>query len=190
MAFEFIPQPIPDVILIKPKVFADDRGFFMETYKRSDFESHGIPFDFRQDNHSKSARGVLRGLHYQLDPVSQGKLVRVVKGRVFDVAVDLRKGSPWFGKSVCVTLDSDSKEMLWVPPGFAHGFCTLEDDTEFLYKTTGEYSPEHERGILFSDSTVAVPWPIPLEEAQLSARDQKLPAFSDAEMNFQYQDGK
>ena len=186
MPFEFERQAIPDVILVKPRVFGDDRGFFMESYKKSEFEANGIGWDFWQDNHSKSDRGVLRGLHYQLNPAAQGKLVRVVKGSVFDVAVDIRKGSPTFGKYVSVTLTEESREMFWVPPGFAHGFVALENGTEFLYKTTGEYSPAHDRGIYFADPEIAIQWPIDAKEVSLSDKDKNAPALKDAEINFEY----
>lgn len=187
MPFVFEPQSIPEVILIKPRVFGDDRGFFMETYKRSDFEANGISFDFLQDNHSRSDRGVLRGLHYQLEPVSQGKLVRVVRGSVFDVAVDIRKSSPTFGKYVSATLNSDQKEMFWIPPGFAHGFLSLEDGTEFLYKTTGQYSPEHERAIRFDDPAIGIDWPLSGNDLILSDKDRQAPLLGDAEINFHFE---
>ncbi len=134
MPFSFKRLEIPDVILVEPKVFGDERGFFMETYKASEFKKNGIEYDFVQDNHSKSQKGVLRGLHYQLRPMEQGKLVRCVRGRIWDVAVDIRKGSPWFGKWVAVELSEENKLMFWVPPGFAHGFVALEDGTEVIYQ--------------------------------------------------------
>lgn len=182
---EFIKTAIPDVILIKPKVFGDERGFFLESYKKSLFHAHGITEEFIQDNHSKSAKGVLRGLHYQLDPNAQGKLVRCVSGSVFDVAVDIRKGSPTFGKWVGYELSEENKQMLWIPAGFAHGFVTLEDNTEFLYKTTGEYAPECDRGIRFDDPEIGIVWP-KLDSLLLSDKDQKQPCLQDAEINFIY----
>ena len=151
---EFIKTFIPEVILVKPKVFGDERGFFMESYRKSLFQANGIAPEFIQDNHSKSTKGVLRGLHYQLDPKAQGKLVRCVSGAVFDVAVDIRRGSPTFGKWVGYELSAENKCMLWIPAGFAHGFVTLEDNTEFLYKTTGEYAPECDRGIKYDDPEI------------------------------------
>ncbi len=182
MPFKFTRLEIPDVILVEPVVFGDERGFFMETYKASDFKANGIPFDFVQDNHSKSQKGVLRGLHYQLNPKAQGKLVRCVKGKIWDVAVDIRKGSPWFGKWVAVELSEENKLMLWIPPGFAHGFVALEDDTEVIYKVTAEYAPELDRGILWCDPELGIDWPI--KEPILSEKDAKLPKLKDAENNF------
>ena len=184
MPFSFKPLEIPDVILVEPKVFGDQRGFFMETYKKSDFKENGIPYEFVQDNHSKSQRGVLRGLHYQLYPRAQGKLVRCVRGRIWDVAVDIRKGSPWFGKWVAVELSEENKLMLWVPPGFAHGFVALEDDTEVMYKVTDEYAPDLDRGIIWNDPDLAIDWPI--KDPILSDKDRSLPSFNEAENNFVY----
>lgn len=182
---EFIKTAIPEVILLKPKVFGDERGFFMESYKKSLFHANGITEEFIQDNHSKSAKGVLRGLHYQLDPKAQGKLVRCVKGAVFDVAVDIRHGSPTFGKWVGYELSEENKQMLWIPAGFAHGFVTLVDNTEFLYKTTGEYAPECDRGIKFDDPEIGIEWP-KLDDLLLSEKDKKQPLLKDAEINFTY----
>lgn len=182
MPFKFTRLEIPDVILVEPVVFGDERGFFMETYKASDFKTNGIPFDFVQDNHSKSQKGVLRGLHYQLNPKAQGKLVRCVRGKIWDVAVDIRKGSPWFGKWVAVELSEVNKLMLWIPPGFAHGFVALKDNTEVIYKVTAEYAPELDRGILWCDPELGIDWPI--KEPILSEKDAKLPRLKDAENNF------
>ncbi len=155
------PTAIPDVLLIEPKVFGDARGFFFESYNRQAFkDATGLDVDFVQDNHSRSAKNVLRGLHYQLPPKAQGKLVRVVQGEVFDVAVDLRKSSPTFGRWVGDMLSAENKRQLWIPPGFAHGFLTLSDTAEFLYKTTDDYSPEHERCILWNDPALGVAWPL------------------------------
>ncbi len=184
MPFIFKRLEIPDVILIEPKVFEDDRGFFMETYKYSEFKKNGIPYEFVQDNHSKSQRGVLRGLHYQLKPMEQGKLVRCIKGRIWDVAVDIRKGSPWYGKWVAVELSEENKLMLWIPPGFAHGFLALADNTEIIYKVTKEYSPEFDRGIIWDDPDLAIDWPI--KNPILSEKDKNLPLLKDAENNFIY----
>ena len=184
MPFTFERLSIPDVILVRPRVFVDDRGFFMESYKASEFKAHGIPFDFVQDNHSLSKKGVLRGLHYQLPPKAQGKLVRCLRGRVWDVAVDLRTGSPWYKKWVAVELSAENKLMLWVPPGFAHGFVALEDETEVFYKVTAEYDPELDRGLFWKDPELAIPWPI--SEPILSEKDQRLPCLAEAEVNFVY----
>ena len=148
MPFRFKRLEIQDVILVEPEVFGDERGFFMETYKDTDFAGFGIKEKFTQDNHSRSAaKGVLRGLHFQQRPVAQAKLVRVIKGSVFDVAVDIRKKSPTYGKWVSAVLSAENKSMLYIPEGFAHGFCTLEEDTEVVYKCTNVYSAEHDRGI-------------------------------------------
>mgnify|MGYP000479335337 FL=1 len=182
---EFIRTAIEDVILVKPKVFGDERGFFMESYRKSLFQANGIVPEFIQDNHSKAAKGVLRGLHYQLDPKAQGKLVRCVSGAVFDVAVDIRRGSPTFGQWFGCELSAENKYMLWIPAGFAHGFVTLEDNTEFLYKTTGEYAPECDRGIKYDDPAIGIEWPV-LGELLLSDKDQKQPLLKDAEINFNY----
>lgn len=183
---EFIRTAIEDVILIKPKVFGDERGFFLESYKKSLFVVNGIDVEFIQDNHSKSSKGVLRGLHYQLDPKAQGKLVRCVTGSVFDVAVDIRHGSPTFGKWVGFELSAENKQMLWIPAGFAHGFVTLEDGTEFLYKTTGEYAPECDRGIKYDDPAIGINWP-QIGELLLSDKDKKQPLLKDADINFVYE---
>ena len=147
MPFEFEPTELKDVILVKPRVFGDSRGFFMETYKKSEFFQYGITTEFVQDNHSKSTRGVLRGLHYQKAPRAQAKLVRCPKGKVFDVAVDIRKDSPDFGKWVGAVLSEENKHMLFIPEGFAHGFVVLSDEAELIYKASDEYSPENYRGI-------------------------------------------
>ncbi len=184
MPFIFKRLEIPDVILIEPKIFEDSRGFFMETYKYSEFKENGIEYEFVQDNHSKSKKGVLRGLHYQLRPMEQGKLVRCIRGRIWDVAVDIRKGSPWYKKWVAVELSEENKLMLWVPPGFAHGFIALEDNTEVIYKVTKEYAPELDRGIIWNDPDIDIKWPI--ENPILSEKDSKLPRLKDAENNFIY----
>lgn len=188
MPFEFMKTEIPDVVLIKPRVFGDERGFFMETYKKSDFEKAGIDTDFVQDNHSKSVKGVLRGLHYQKEPFSQGKLVRCIKGKIFDVAVDIRKGSPTFGKWVGYELSEDNKLMLWIPKGFAHGFLTLSDEAEVIYKVSGgEYSPEHDAGIRWDDPTINIRWPLDkINNIFLSEKDKNLPFLDNADINFVY----
>ena len=174
------PLAIPDVLLIEPQVFGDDRGFFFESFNQERFEKAvGKKINFVQDNHSKSAKGVLRGLHYQLPPKAQGKLVRVIQGEVFDVAVDLRQSSPTFGKWVSEILSSDNKKQMWIPEGFAHGFVTLSDTSEFLYKTTDLYSPEHEECILWNDKNINIKWPFNYEPA-LSKKDCVGKSFSEA----------
>jgi dTDP-4-dehydrorhamnose 3,5-epimerase len=154
-----IPTDIPDVLIIEPKVFGDERGFFYESYNRKAMTAAGIPDDFVQDNHSRSARGVLRGLHYQTQH-TQGKLVRVISGSVYDVAVDLRKSSPTFGKWVGFELSVENKRMAWIPPGFAHGFVVTSDNAEFLYKTTDYWAPEFERSLLWNDPALGITWPL------------------------------
>ncbi|NWG29885.1 MAG: dTDP-4-dehydrorhamnose 3,5-epimerase [Rhodocyclaceae bacterium] len=176
------PTAIPDVLLLEPKVFGDARGFFFESYNRQAFKAAtGLDPAFVQDNHSKSVKGVLRGLHYQLPPKAQGKLVRVVQGEVFDVAVDLRRSSSTFGRWVGEILSAENKKQLWIPPGFAHGFLTLSDTAEFLYKTTDYYSPEHERAIRWDDPALAIPWPLDGEPI-LAAKDAAAPFFDRAEL--------
>ncbi|HQU51016.1 MAG TPA: dTDP-4-dehydrorhamnose 3,5-epimerase [Casimicrobiaceae bacterium] len=159
MAMQVIPTSIPDVKLVVPRVFGDARGFFFESWNARALAEAGIAASFVQDNHSRSSRGVLRGLHYQVQH-PQGKLVRVVAGEVFDVAVDLRRSSPTFGRHVAVRLSADDKRMLWVPPGFAHGFCVTSDSADFLYKTTDYWHPEHERTLLWNDPALAIDWPL------------------------------
>ncbi|MCI0667804.1 MAG: dTDP-4-dehydrorhamnose 3,5-epimerase [Methylococcaceae bacterium] len=165
---------IPDVILMTPQVFGDDRGFFFESFNQKRFEEATcLKRGFVQDNHSKSQRGVLRGLHYQLPPKAQGKLVRVIHGEVFDVAVDIRKSSPTFCQWVGAVLSSENHHQLWIPEGFAHGFVTLSDTAEFLYKTTDYYAPESERCILWNDADLAIEWPLHGITPQLSAKDRQ-----------------
>ncbi len=157
---KFEKLAIPEVILLKPQVYSDNRGFFFESYNHSNFEEIiGQKINFVQDNHSLSYKGVLRGLHYQLNPRAQGKLVRVIKGEVFDIAVDIRRKSPTFGKWISALLSAENNEQLWIPPGFAHGFLCLSDSCEFLYKTTDYYSPASERCIIWSDESLAINWP-------------------------------
>ncbi len=188
MSFNFEGTDVPGVTLIKPKVFPDDRGFFMEAYKKSDFDRYGIDANFVQDNQSKSKRGVIRGLHYQTEPYGQGKLVRCIKGRIFDVAVDIRKESPTFGKWVGYELTDENKLMLWIPKGFAHGFLALSDDAEIIYKVSGsEYSPKHDAGIIWNDPDINISWPLDeIENVYLSEKDEKLPRLKDAKINFYY----
>ncbi|MBN1481392.1 dTDP-4-dehydrorhamnose 3,5-epimerase [candidate division KSB1 bacterium] len=183
---EFIPTDIPDVCIIKPKLFGDDRGYFMETYKEPLFRAHGIDAYFVQDNMSSSIRGTLRGLHYQLSPHAQGKLVRVLKGSVYDVAVDLRRGSPTFSKWVGVELTEENKLSLWIPPGFAHGFYVLSDMAEFTYKCTHIYTPSAERGIIWNDQEIGIKWPMDKKPLILSDKDKKNPLLKEAEYNFNY----
>ena len=176
-----IDTTIPDVKILEPNVFGDERGFFLESFNARRFcELTGLDVNFVQDNHSKSGRGVLRGLHYQIEQ-AQGKLVRVTAGRVFDVVVDIRKSSPCFGHWVGEILSADNYRQMWVPPGFAHGFLVLEDDTEFLYKTTNYYAPEHERTIQWDDLELAIEWPIDDLEIRLSDKDKAGTAFANAE---------
>jgi dTDP-4-dehydrorhamnose 3,5-epimerase len=177
----FFPTQIPDVMLIEPQVFGDNRGFFMETWQRRSFAEHGIDFDFVQDNHSMSGKGILRGLHYQIKQ-PQGKLVRVISGEVFDVAVDIRKNSPWFGKWTGATLSADNKRMFWVPPGFAHGFYVVSDQAEFVYKCTDFYAPEHERSILWNDPDIGITWPLDGNDPVLSDKDRQAQPFVQAEV--------
>lgn len=181
MPYTVTPTAIPDVLVLEPRVFGDERGFFFESFNQRDFEQatglQGV--QFVQDNHSKSAQGVLRGLHYQiLHP--QGKLVRVVQGQVFDVAVDMRRASPTFGRWVAEVLSADNKKQMWVPPGFAHGFLVLSPTAEFLYKTTDYWYPQHERSVLWSDPQLAIAWPL-AGQPLLAAKDAAAPAFGHAE---------
>jgi dTDP-4-dehydrorhamnose 3,5-epimerase len=174
-------QSIPEVILFEPQVFGDERGFFFESFNHNAFvEAVGREVQFVQDNHSKSRKGVLRGLHYQIQQ-AQGKLVRVVQGEVFDVAVDIRRSSPTFGQWVGVVLNETNKQQLWVPPGFAHGFVVLSETAEFLYKTTDYYAPAHERSIAWNDKDLAIEWPLSTPP-NLSAKDQAGKGFSEAEV--------
>ena len=172
---------IPEVVLFEPTCFGDDRGFFFESFNQKVFEAAtGLKRDFVQDNHSKSVRGVLRGLHYQLPPMAQGKLVRVVQGEVFDVAVDIRKDSSTFGQWVGELLSAENKRQLWIPEGFAHGFLTLSETAEFLYKTTNFYSKEHEGGIVWNDREINISWPTVGEAFKLSCKDSDLPTFNES----------
>lgn len=175
-----IETDLPGVLLLEPKVFGDARGFFKETWNRQAYVDLGLHMDFVQDNHSRSARGVLRGLHYQIKQ-PQGKLVRVVSGAVFDVAVDLRRSSPHFGKWVGYELSADNHRMMWVPAGFGHGFLVLSDAADFLYKTTDYYAPEWDRGVRWDDPDIGVEWPLD-GAPQLSTKDQAQPLLKDAEV--------
>ena len=181
MPYTVIPTSLPDVLILEPKVFGDARGFFFESFNARDFaQCTGLDVAFVQDNHSKSAQGVLRGLHYQIQH-PQGKLVRVTQGEVFDVAVDLRKSSPTFGKWEGVVLSAENKRQLWIPPGFAHGFVVTSETAEFLYKTTDYYAPEFERSLLWNDPTVAIEWPIQ-SAPLLAAKDQAAATLDSAEV--------
>lgn len=176
MAYTVIATELPEVLLLEPKVFGDERGFFYESFNRSDFVTCiGYDVDFVQDNHSRSAAGVLRGLHYQIQH-PQGKLVRVVQGRVFDVAVDLRRSSPNFGRHISVELSAENHRQLWVPPGFAHGFLVLSEYAEFLYKTTDYWYPEHERSVRWNDHELAISWPL-AGDPRLSQKDSSATDF-------------
>jgi dTDP-4-dehydrorhamnose 3,5-epimerase len=177
------PTALPDVLLLEPALFGDARGFFFESFNARAFrQATGIAAEFVQDNHSRSQRGVLRGLHYQLPPHAQGKLVRVVRGAAFDVAVDIRRGSPTFGHWAGVTLDAARHQQLWIPPGFAHGFLALEDDTDFLYKTTDYYARESERSIAWNDPSIGIDWPALGGAPTLAAKDAQAPALAQAEV--------
>ncbi len=173
------PLSIPDVLLIEPEIFGDERGFFFESFNQNKFEETvKRKINFVQDNHSQSVKGVLRGLHYQLPSKAQGKLVRVIQGEVFDVAVDLRQSSPTFGKWVGEILSADNKKQLWIPEGFAHGFLTLSDTAEFLYKTTDFYSKDHEQAIIWNDEIIGIDWP--MKDVSLSTKDKSAVSFKEA----------
>ena len=181
MPFEFIKQNIKDVILIKPKVFEDERGFFLESYKKSEFYENGIRENFVQDNYSKTGKNVLRGLHYQAKPYDQAKIVRCIMGKIYDVAVDIRPDSESFGKYVKVELSEDNKNMLYIPAGFAHGFVVLSASAELIYKASSEYNQESDRGIIWNDEQISIDWEIDFEPI-LSEKDIKQPKLS--EINF------
>ncbi len=184
MSFRFIETEIPDVKIVEPQIFDDERGFFLESYKRSEFIAFGINEMFVQVNRSKSPKGVLRGLHYQNQPRAQAKLVHALKGEIFDVAVDIRQGAPTFGKAVVTTLSSDNNRMLYVPIGFAHGFCVVSEYAEVYYMTTEEYAPECEAGICWNDVDLAIDWPV--TAPQLSRRDLAWPRLKDSKNKFYY----
>ena len=176
MPFTFTRFAIPEVVLVRPKAFGDARGFFMETYRWSEFEAAGIACRFVQDNLSRSARHVLRGLHYQAPPKQQGKLVQCVRGEIFDVAVDIRPGSPSFRRHVTAILSGEGQELLYIPPGFAHGFVVVSETADVVYKCTEEYSPAHDRGIIWNDPDLGIPWPV--GEPVLSQKDARLPRLA------------
>jgi dTDP-4-dehydrorhamnose 3,5-epimerase len=178
---QFEPTAIPDVVLIRPRVFGDARGFFLESWEVRKFAAAGLDVTFVQDNHSHSARHTLRGLHYQIEQ-AQGKLVRVVAGAVYDVVVDIRRSSPNFGRWLGFTLSAENQHMLWVPPGFAHGFLVLSESAEFLYRVTDFWAPQHERAIRWDDPQLAIEWPLPAESVPLlSGKDAVAPLFAQAE---------
>jgi len=185
MPFRFTSLELPEVVLIEPTIFRDDRGFFLETYKYSEFSHHCISEPFVQANHSHSSRGTVRGLHYQKNPKAQGKLVRVVVGEIFDVVVDIRKGSPRYGKWMGVNLSARNNKILYIPPGFAHGACVVSEDAELLYMLTGEYAPECEAGVIWNDPAIGIDWPV--TEVILSSRDQTWPTLANADNNFVYE---
>jgi len=176
MPFNFSNTSLPGVMLIEPKVFGDQRGFFMESYRLPDFAAAGIDLSFVQENHSRSTRGILRGLHYQRAPKAQGKLLRVVIGEVFDVAVDMRAGAPTFGQWIGVTLSAENRRLLYIPPWCAHGFCVVSDEAEVIYKTTCEYAPEYESGVRWDDPALGIRWPI--ANPTLSERDRQWPGLA------------
>lgn len=184
MPFLFKRLSIPDLILIEPKIFKDKRGFFMESYRYSDFKAFGIVDGFIQDNLSRSYKDVIRGLHFQKEPYSQGKLVQCLKGRIFDVAVDIRIGSPTFGKWIGVELSDENHLMFYIPPGFAHGFAVLSEYADVLYKCTKEYSQDNERGIIWNDPDIKIDWTV--KEPIISEKDCRLPFLKDADINFYY----
>ena len=178
MPFEFEKTKLEGAVLIKPRVFTDERGFFVESYKKSDFAARGIPEEFVQDNHSKSTKGVLRGLHYQKGAAAQGKLVRCVAGAILDVGVDIRPGSPTFGKWLSAELTASNAHLLYLPAGFAHGFLVLSDTAEIMYKCTTEYSPKDDAGIIWNDPAIGIEWGV--KDPILSGKDQLLPLFKDS----------
>jgi dTDP-4-dehydrorhamnose 3,5-epimerase len=184
---QVIPTAIPDVLVFEPKVFGDDRGYFFESFRQDIFERHVGKVAFLQDNESRSAYGVLRGLHFQKPPFTQSKLVRVVSGSVLDVAVDLRFGSPTYGKHVTCRLDAERKNMLWIPKGFAHGFLVLSPEAVFTYKCDNYYSPAHDAGVFWGDPSLAIGWGLPLEEIRVSQKDALLPKFGE-DVYFRYED--
>lgn len=188
---DIIPQAIPDVLLLKPRKHEDSRGYFCETYNEKRMSDAGLPIHYGQDNQSLSAKvGTVRGLHFQIGNMAQAKLVRVLKGRILDVAVDIRHGSPTFGQHVAVELDAKHMEQLFVPVGFAHAFCTLEPDTEVFYKVTALYSQPDEMGLLWNDPDLGIKWPVSAEEANLSDKDIKLPRLRDLPKVFFYEKQK
>ncbi len=184
MPFDFKRfESVPEVMIIEPRIFSDERGWFAETYKKGDFEAQGINFTFMQDNYSRStSRDILRGLHFQKEPAAQGKLVRCIVGEMFDVAVDIRKGSPTYGKWVSATLSAENRAMIWVPPGFAHGVLTTTEIVEMVYKVTSEYSQSHDRSVRWNDPAIGIKWPV--ANPILSKKDAEAPLLNDVDNNF------
>lgn len=182
MPFKFTRLAIPDVILVEAQAFSDERGFFMESFKESAFNANGVKAKFVQDNYSHSIKGVTRGLHYQKNPKAQAKLMMVLQGEIFDVAVDIRKGSPTYGRWVGEILSDKNHKLLYAPEGFAHGFCVLSDQADVLYKVSSEYSPEHERGILWNDPAIAIKWPT--DKPLVIKKDLQLPTLENADNDF------
>ena len=183
---EFIKTAIPDLYIIEPSVFGDHRGYFLESFNLEEFEEKVYPIKFVQDNESKSSRGVLRGLHFQKPPFNQAKLVRCIEGRVIDVAVDIRKGSPTYGKHVAIELSGENKRQLFVPRGFAHGFSVLSETAVFAYKVDNVYAPEYDAGIRYDDQELNIDWRLTKDEVQLSAKDKKLTSFKDLDSPFNF----
>ncbi|MCJ7736192.1 MAG: dTDP-4-dehydrorhamnose 3,5-epimerase [Anaerolineae bacterium] len=184
MPFQFKRLAIPELILVKPQKFEDSRGFFVETYRETQFAENGITARFVQDNYSHSVGRVLRGLHFQKNPRAQGKLVMVITGKVFDVAVDIRRGSPTYGRWIGEILSAEDGKMLYIPPGFAHGFCVLGEQADFTYKVTAEFAADLDRGIVWNDPDIGIEWPI--DQPSLSPKDAHLPRLQDADINFEY----
>lgn len=180
------PTTLPGVMLIHPDIFRDDRGAFLESFNQRKFSEMGLPQDWVQDNLSHSSYGVIRGLHYQLNPFAQAKIVQVIRGRILDVVVDIRKGSPSFGRHISVELDSEERAQILIPRGFAHGFSVLSESADVLYKTDNHYHKASEAGIIYSDPELAIDWRIPAANAKLSAKDLELPPFAELSTNFEY----
>ncbi|MDD5593878.1 MAG: dTDP-4-dehydrorhamnose 3,5-epimerase [Candidatus Margulisbacteria bacterium] len=185
--FKFTESPIRGILIIEPKAFGDDRGFFMEFYNKDEFAKDGFTVPFVQHNHSRSKKGVVRGLHYQIHPAAMGKLVKCTRGSIFDVGVDIRQGSPTFGQWYGEVLTGENHKMLYFPPGFAHGFLSLADETDVIYACTGLFSPENERAILWNDPAIGIKWPLgEVEKVIVSERDQKHPGLKNADTNFTF----
>ena len=184
MPFNFEETLIKGLVIITPDIFKDERGFFYETYKKSDFQKVGIKEEFLQDNQSFSVKNTIRGLHFQKEPYAQGKLVRCIYGSIWDVAVDLRKDSETYGKSYNIELSEENKKMIYIPPGFAHGFLVLSEKAEFLYKCTSEYAPQAEGGIRWDDPFFNIPWPVRREDVLISSKDEKLPYTNELDKDF------
>ena len=184
MPFTFKTLNLPGVILVEPRVFEDDRGFFLEAFKLSDFEKAGLHLSFKQSNHSRSTKNVLRGLHYQLNPRAQGKLIRCIEGKIFDVAVDIRKGSPTYGKWIGEYLCEENRRLLYIPEGFLHGFCVVSESAQIIYYCTEEYSPAHDRSVKWNDPSIGIQWPV--THPVLSAKDENAVLLERAENNFVY----